>query len=289
VGVPVGPVHSAEFTSRHDELDLAGRLRPSALLRYLSHAAVEASTAAGFDADWYARAGGLWLVRRSTFTVARPTRADERLVVRTWVEDFRRVRSHRRYEVRNDEGALVAEARTDWVYVDRATGRPRRIPPEMEMGFGTATERATEPREAWRAPTPPATPATAVHRVQLSEIDPLGHVNNAVYLDLVSEAVFDTLAGAGWPLARLLEARRLPLLVRGDLEYLDSAKYGDRLETLTWFTPAPGALDAHHLVRCGSERLVRAATRWRWMEGALDLPATEPDGLGAALSPIMAA
>src|SRR5205823_7406926 len=91
----VSPVYTAHLTVRHDELDRFGRLHPAVHLRYLAHAAVEASAAAGYDAAWYARAGGMWLVRRSTLAVTRPARAGERLAIRTWVEDFRRVRSHR--------------------------------------------------------------------------------------------------------------------------------------------------------------------------------------------------
>src|SRR5881397_2932663 len=126
----VGPVYTAHVTVRHDELDRFGRLHPAVYLRYLAHAAVEASTAAGYDAAWYARAGTMWLVRRSTLDVRRPVRAGERLLVSTWVEDFRRVRSHRRYELVGTDG-LCVDARTDWVYVDAESLRPRRVPAEL--------------------------------------------------------------------------------------------------------------------------------------------------------------
>src|SRR5262245_62270666 len=47
-------------------------------------------------------------------------RADEELRVRTWVEDFRRVRSRRCYEA-TGPGDTALTAVTDWVYVDIAT------------------------------------------------------------------------------------------------------------------------------------------------------------------------
>jgi hypothetical protein len=52
----VSSVYTARVTVRHDELDRFGRLQPGVYLRYLAHAAVEASAAAGFDAAWYAGA-----------------------------------------------------------------------------------------------------------------------------------------------------------------------------------------------------------------------------------------
>src|SRR5439155_1287636 len=84
-------VYTSLVNVRHHELDGFGRVHPGVYLRYLAHAAVEASTAAGFDAAWYAAAGAVWLVRRSTFTVLRPATAGEELEIRTWVEDRWRV------------------------------------------------------------------------------------------------------------------------------------------------------------------------------------------------------
>src|SRR5438876_1066785 len=184
------------------------------------------------------RAGGLWLVRRSTLAVTRPARAGERLAIRTWVEDFRRVRSHRRYAVHGADGTPVLEALTDWVYVDVESGRPRRVPRELETAFGFAAGNRSE-REAWSAlPAPPA-PALGTHRVRACEVDSIGHVNNAVYLEVATQAVLDAIEDAGWSLDRMLAAGSVPLLARADLEYLEGARYGDRLAIATWFGWAP--------------------------------------------------
>src|SRR5262249_11639303 len=80
----------------------------------------------------------------------RPARADAALDVRTWVEDFRRVRSRRRYEVADARGELALRTVTDWVFVDLGSGRPRRVPAEMEQRFGVETKSGAA-RPAWRA------------------------------------------------------------------------------------------------------------------------------------------
>jgi acyl-CoA thioester hydrolase len=285
----VPAVYTAQVTVRHDELDRFGRLQPAVYLRYLAHAAVEASAAAGFDAAWYAAAGGVWLVRRSALAVTHPATTDERLGIRTWVEDFRRVRSHRCYEMYGTADALCATARTDWVYVDAGSGRPRRVPAEIEAAFGT-TGRAQE-RDAWTGPPPPPAPARATHRVRLHEIDTFGHVNNAVYLDVAAQAMFDALADAGWPLDRLVDDGGVPVLAAADLEYLEGARYGERLEIATWFTLGPDVLDAHHHIGlAGRARpLVRATTRWRWAAVASGLRLGLPGGVVDALRPLLAA
>ena len=286
----VSPVYTAHVTVRHDELDRFGRLHPAVYLRYLAHTAVEASTAAGYDAAWYARAGAMWLVRRSTLEVTRPARAGERLAIRTWVEDFRRVRSHRRYAVDDGDGAPVLAALTDWVYVDVQSGRPRRVPRELEAAFGFAASNGRG-RDPWCAPPAPLTPALGTHRVRACEVDSIGHVNNAVYLDVATQAVLDAMEAAGWSLDRMLGAGSVPLLARADLEYLEGARYGDRLELATWFTWSPEALDAHQrIARAGGARpLVQVSTRWRWVAAASGEALRVPDGVHAALRPLLAA
>ena len=286
----VAHVYTARVQVRHHELDAFGRVHAAVYLRYLAQAAVEASTAVGFDADWYAAAGTLWLVRRSTFEVGRPARAGERLEIRTWVEDFRRVRSHRRYEIRDPHAALCLTALTDWVYVAAATGRPRRVPAQMEGAFGLDGARARE-RPPWRAPAPPAAPARAVHRVGYAELDSLGHMNNAAYLDVCTQAALDALGDVGWSLDRVLASGAVPELRAGDIEYLEAARYGDYLETLTWFAPVAGGLEAHQdVARVADGRpLVRATTRLCWADVGSGLRVDWPPGLLAALRPLLAA
>ncbi len=277
----VSDVYTASVQVRHDEIDVSGRLHPAVYLRYLAQVAVEASTAAGFDAAWYAAAGALWIIRRSTFVVHRAITGAERVTIRTWVEDFRRVRSQRRYEVHGADGAHCLDAVTDWVFVDTASGRLRRVPEEMLAGFGHAVDGGGE-RPGWSSPPAPAHPATGRHRVGYGDIDSLGHVNNAAYLDLLTEATLDVFAACDWPLQRLIAENAVPLLVAADVEYLDEAFYGETLETRTWFSIGE-TLDAHQeMVRVGETRpLVRANTRWRWAEGAAG---AAPPALTSALA-----
>jgi acyl-CoA thioester hydrolase len=285
----VGHFYIAQVRVRHDELDAFGRTHPSAYLRHLAQVAIDASSDAGFDARWYAEAGAQWLVRRTTFAVPRPWRADSELSVRTWVEDFRRVRSRRCYEA-SEHGEAALTAQTDWVFVDVATGRPRRVPEEMEARFGMAAH-AGRPRTAWRAPAPPPAPGRSTYRVRWAELDALGHMNNAAYLDLLVQGTLDVLAGLGWPVDRLAPDGVAPFVSAGDVEYLDEVRHGDRLEILTWFTAAPDGLDVHQRgARLADARpVVQANTSWRWSDTRTDTAAEPPSGLVAALRPLQAA
>lgn len=291
----MGHVYTARVRIRHHEVDAFGRATPATHLRLLAQVAIDASSDAGFDAAWYAAAGGHWLVRRSTFTLHRQVRADVELVMQTWVEDFRRVLSARRYEVRTAAGDPVVDAVTDWVYVDARSGRVRRIPDAFEQRLGASTAAPAggtlAPRPPFRQPRPPAGAARSRSRVRWSDLDALAHVNNAAYLDLLAQAVLDALEARGWPVARLAGDGAAPAIAGGDLEYLGAAVYGEDVEALTWFTSSSHGLETYQrLQRADDGRvLVQANTTWRWLASSAGEPMPLPSGLADAVSPLAAA
>jgi acyl-CoA thioesterase FadM len=89
----------------------------------------------------------------------------------------------------------------------------------------------------------------------------------------------------------MLGSGSVPVLVAADLEYLGGALYGDRLDVATWFSPGPGALDAHQrITRAGDDAvLVQSATRWRWTETVSGTATDLPGPVLMALEPVLAA
>ena len=266
------------------DVDAFGELRISVLLRFLQETATRASTDAGFDPAYYARAGTLWLVRRTRLTLREPARYGDELEATTWIADFRRVRSRRDYEIRAGD-RLVARAHTDWVYVDRITSRPRRIPPAMQESFVPGGSGPGE-RPAFPDASPPAGAMHGTRRVELHELDALQHVNNAQYVHYLEQAAHDAVAAAGWTLASQLAAGGRFRAVAHDLEYLDAALPDERLTVLSW----PVVVDADGIERCtwvcrdGVARpLLRAFSRYRWI-GAAGAACAMPPPLRAALA-----
>ena len=284
-------VYTDRVAVRHNELDAFGRVYAAAYLRYLGQVAIDASTHAGFGSRWYDEVGVMWLVRRTSFAIEQPVGRDTVLDLSTWVEDFRRVRSHRRYEARTADGALVAHALTDWVLVDQLTGKPRRVPAEVEEAFGVATGTAAAARPPWQAPAPPAAPARSHHAVRFTDLDALAHVNNATYLDVLAEGVWAAWTPLGWAVDRFRQAGLAPTIASGDVEYLEPARYGDTLQAATWFQTVDDGLDAFQMLTRDDDPapLVRAHTRWRWQPLAGRGWTAPPAELLAALGPLRAA
>jgi acyl-CoA thioester hydrolase len=263
------------------DLDAFGEVRSVQLLRLMQEAATRASSDAGFDARYYERTGTMWLIRRTTLSLASPARYGDVLTVRTWISDFRRVRSQREYTVHADD-RLVALASSDWVFVERSTGRLRRIPPEWQTVF---TPEGT-PRVPFPETNPPFGVMAQQRRVELHELDALRHVNNANYVAYLEQAALDAVSARGWGLDVQIAAGGRLRAVRHDLEYLDSALYGDSIAITTWATAVtPTDVEYHvHLHRGDARRpLLQARSHYAWTSdaGASALPPALRDALAA--------
>jgi acyl-ACP thioesterase len=218
---------AATFTGtyriRFDEAGPDGCLRTSGVLRYVQDLAAQHSEALGYDRVWYADRGLTWLVRAADITVARAMRYGSTLEGTTRVVGFRRVWSRRESTFSLPDG-LAATVLVDWILVDRR-GAPTRIPAEFEEVFGASPAGLALGRVELGQPPSGTTPERRL-AVRRQELDPMRHVNNAVYADWLDEAV--STAG-GEP-----DVERIPRRVR--LEYAAAAAPGAELHTRCWET-----------------------------------------------------
>ena len=77
-----------------------------------------------------------WVVKRHQITYYSPALLGEDLILTTYVREASGATSKRQVEIRkSQEDGLVAECLTDWVLLDRQTGKPARIPREMKEIF----------------------------------------------------------------------------------------------------------------------------------------------------------
>ena len=116
-------------------IDANGHANNIEFIRWMQEAAVAHSDAAGCTAATR-DAGAIWVVRSHHIEYLRPAFAEDRIQVKTWVADFRRAFSHRKYEfVRESDQVVLGRGETDWVFLELASGRPRTVPPHIAAMF----------------------------------------------------------------------------------------------------------------------------------------------------------
>lgn len=271
-------IHSVSFFVRNYECDAAGLLTPSHYLRYMQEAAFGASAAVGYSSRRYAEIGLQWFAYETDFEHFAPAADGDTLTIRTWVVDFRRVRSLRQYEIYRDS-TLIARARTDWVLIDAATGAPTTVPPEIVAAYAQGEDAVQLPRQD---PLPNARPGAdapfqASRRVELRDIDPAGHVNNAIYVDYILEAarLADVASGVvAW------QAGLRPHLARIFIAYKSPALLDDTLRVEAWAShlAADSVLRHFRIVRpMDGKTICQMRARQVWLD-ADGSAAPLPDG-----------
>ena len=137
---PANPIYSYEFTIPEGALDQNGHVNNVQYVQWMQEAAVRHYESIGGVPLTHAL-GATWVVRTHNIEYLRPAFAGDRIEMRTWVVDIRRVRSLRRYRfVRLSDGKLLVKGETDWVFVDARTGVPRVVPEEVISIFNLMPE-----------------------------------------------------------------------------------------------------------------------------------------------------
>ncbi len=229
-GMPARPVPGidngflAGYRVRFDEAGADGLVRTGSLLRYAQDIAWRHSEDRGFDRRWYTDRGRWWVVRSIDLEIHAAVPMGRILRLATAVVGHRRIWARRRGGFELPDGSAAATIHTDWVIVDER-GRIGRIPPE----FGEAFPNPEIDGEIIRVEPPPPPPDAVGHelRVRPQDIDPMGHVNNAIYLDWAEEALRARSDGAAGSAVVALPRR-------WRAEYAASAEPGDALHASTW-------------------------------------------------------
>jgi acyl-ACP thioesterase len=191
---------SRVFTTRRrislSDTDANGRLRLDAIARYLQDVASEDWLDAGFDHDSH-----VWVVRRTELTVRELPRPEDRIELETWCSGIAGSAASRRYSICGDAGGHV-EAESIWIHLDHDL-RPKRLGPEFLELYG-ASAAGNRAQTRFTLPMPDVLDRTR-WSFRTTDVDRLGHVNNAAYWVAVEDRFADRLAA---PIRAALEYRQ---------------------------------------------------------------------------------
>lgn len=185
-------------------------LRLDALARALQDAADEDAATSGIDDMGY------WLLRRLAIDVQHTPRLRAPLTLSTWCSGVGARWAERRTDVSVGD-VLAVRAVGIWVHVDRGTGAPAPLPDAFERVWsGSAQGRRVSARR--RHPAPPPEVRRAGWLLRATDIDVIGHVNNAAYWAPIEEEL----------------ARREAARVRSaEIEFRAGLDLDDEVEVLT--------------------------------------------------------
>ena len=125
-------IYEHALTVSPEAIDGQGHVNNLEYLRWMQDAAVAHSALQGWPAERYREIGAGWVVRSHWIEYLQPAFAGDELTVFTWVANFRKIRSLRKYKIaRSSDDAVLARAETDWAFIGLEHRVPRRVPAEL--------------------------------------------------------------------------------------------------------------------------------------------------------------
>jgi acyl-ACP thioesterase len=190
-----------------------GDVRPDATMRLDAIARLVQDVADADAADAPVEGMGFWILRRLDLTIAHTPRFRADLTARTWCSGFGARWAERRTDI--CAGALrCIEATGLWVHVDAERGVPAPLPAGFHAIWGKdAGNRRVSAR--LRHDPPPADVTSHGWPLRATDLDVVGHVNNAAY----------------WaPVEQELARRGRPRVCRAEIEFRAGLDEGDDVD-----------------------------------------------------------
>ena len=133
-------IYQFEIDVTAQDVDLNGHVNNVVYIQWMQDAAIAHARVSGCTKASQA-VGATWVVRTHHIEYLSPLFAGNKVTVVTWPANFQRVRSKRKYKfVRVNDGAVIARAETDWVFVNVKTGKPQSIPEEVKKTLPVVSE-----------------------------------------------------------------------------------------------------------------------------------------------------
>jgi acyl-CoA thioester hydrolase len=127
------PVFEHRITAQAEHIDELGHVNNAVWVQWIQEVAL---------AHWYSVADPahqddyIWVVVRHEIDYLRAVVEGETVTGRTWVgEAAKGARFDREMEFVGDDGKVRVRARTTWAIIDKAAGRPIRVPPDVMAPF----------------------------------------------------------------------------------------------------------------------------------------------------------
>jgi acyl-CoA thioester hydrolase len=129
-------IFTLDIKVAESDIDIQGHVNNTRYVAWMQDVAVAHSAAQGWPMTRYVEEGAGWVVRQHTITYKRPCFLGEIITACTRISSFAPRQSGRKYLFwRAADRVVLAEAETQWVFIDLKTGRPTKVPENLKNAF----------------------------------------------------------------------------------------------------------------------------------------------------------
>jgi acyl-CoA thioester hydrolase len=133
---PYSDVFEFHYQVVESDIDGMNHVNNLEYLRWTLRAAHAHSQSIGWPSDRFRQYGAGFIVRSHNIKYRLPALLGDRVTIKTWVHELNKVSSIRKYHIiRSKDNRRLADAETNWVFVDFQTTGLRQIPEEVRSAF----------------------------------------------------------------------------------------------------------------------------------------------------------
>ena len=181
--------HIQDFVIPCYSTDASWRLKPAAFMDLAQEAAGLHAVYLGFGYDDLIKKNTAWILSRVNVKFIDTPLWREHMTLTTWHKGFNRLFFLRDFVMTDDQGRERVKATTSWLVLNLETRSMVRDPELVETGT-VCTENAVEtPADKVRMPRDVEAMPVHEHVIGYSDVDMLGHANNAMYMQWAMDAV----------------------------------------------------------------------------------------------------
>lgn len=171
------------------DTDASWRLKPASFMNLAQEAAGQHAVHLGFGYDDLIVSNTAWILSRVHIEFIDAPKWREDITLTTWHKGLNRLFYLRDFILTDKEGRERVKATTSWLVLNLETRRLVRDPNLMEDGTVCAENVIETPADKVVMPKDVEPEHVMDHVVAYSDVDMLGHTNNAMYMQWAMDAV----------------------------------------------------------------------------------------------------
>ena len=179
-------MYSFNSRVRYSECDEESKMTLPALVNYFQDCSTFHSESINLGTNYWEENKSAWVLSYWHIIIDRLPELGEEICISTWAYDFSRFTACRNFTLKSKNENVIAYANTNWVYIDKETGKFKRITEDQKELY---SKEAPYPMEkiSRKVKIPSEIEEMESYKVQHFCIDSNNHVNNEKYILMAME------------------------------------------------------------------------------------------------------